>query len=65
LHAQNVDGWQRVPLCWCSELFRGTTVHIVSGPEECRRLEERLKSEISELVVCSYEDHSMTPCPHP
>jgi hypothetical protein len=54
-----------VPLCWCSELFRGTTVHIVSGPEECRRLEERLKSEISELVVCSYEDHSMTPCPHP
>ena len=47
-----------MPLCWCSDLFRGTTVHIVSGPEECRRLEERFVSEAPELAACYYEDHA-------
>jgi len=44
-----------VPLCWCSTPYK-TTVHIVSGPEECRRLEQYIKGKASVPVVCYYED---------
>jgi hypothetical protein len=43
-----------VPVCRCSTPYKAT-VHYVSGPEECRRLEERLKSETPMPVVCYYE----------
>jgi len=46
-----------VPLCWCSTPYK-TTVHIVSGPEECRKLEEDFVSKNPELAACYYEDHA-------
>ncbi len=44
-----------MPLCWCSTPFR-TVVHIVSGPEECGRPEERFESEAPGLAACYYEE---------
>jgi hypothetical protein len=44
-----------VPVCRCSTPYK-TTVHYVSGREECRRLEERLRSKAHMPVICYYED---------
>ncbi len=45
-----------MPVCWCATLH-GTTAHYVSGPEECRRLEEHLKSRAFGPVECRYEEY--------
>jgi hypothetical protein len=44
-----------VPVCRCITPYK-TTVYYVPGREECRRLEERLKSEAPMPVICYYED---------
>jgi hypothetical protein len=45
-----------VPVCWCTTLH-GHTMHIVSSPEECRRLEEHLKGKAWGPVFCRYEEY--------
>jgi hypothetical protein len=49
------SGWWRVPVCRCSTPYK-TTACYVPGREECRRLEERLRSEAPMPVICYYED---------
>ncbi len=44
-----------MPACTCLTPH-GLVSHVVSGPEECRRLEEHLRSRGLEPVECRYED---------
>jgi hypothetical protein len=49
-----------MPFCTCSTPY-GLVTHIVSGPEECRRLENLLKSKERGPVECRYEEGPFEP----
>jgi hypothetical protein len=49
-----------MPFCTCSTPYSLVT-HIVSSPEECRRLENILKSKEPGSVECRYEEEFLEP----